>query len=128
MLACGPPAADQPARVADGEAVRTGPPRDEGVSLRDYELVTIWNPDLEDDTMTGALDRLRSTVATRGGEVTDTNIWGRRRLAYHINRHAEGIYVVMQLRVEPRRAAEIESQLRLNEDVLRHLLVRKDEK
>lgn len=95
--------------------------------MRDYELVTIWNPDLGEDNVSDALERLTSAVAARGGEVTDTNTWGRRRLAYHINRRAEGIYVVMQLKLEPRRAADLEAQLRLNEDVLRHLLVRKDD-
>jgi small subunit ribosomal protein S6 len=95
--------------------------------LRDYELVTVWNPDLGEDGMSSALERLRTAIATRGGEVTDTNIWGRRRLAYHIRRFAEGSYVVMQLQLEPARTAELEAQLKINEDVLRHLLVRKDE-
>lgn len=95
--------------------------------VREYELVTIWNPDLGEDGMAGAMERLTSTIAARGGTVADTNTWGRRRLAYHINRHAEGVYVIMQLKLEPERAAELESQLRINEDVLRHLLVRKDQ-
>ena len=95
--------------------------------MRDYELVTIWNPDLGEDGVNGALERLSTAIAARGGEVMDTNVWGRRRLAYYINRHGEGAYVVMQLRLDPPRAAELESQLKINEDVLRHLLVRKDD-
>lgn len=95
--------------------------------MRDYELVTIWNPDLGEDGMSAALERLTAAITTRGGEVTETNVWGRRRLAYHIKRFAEGSYVVMQLKLDPARAGEIEGQLRINEDVLRHLLVRKDE-
>ncbi|MBI2760356.1 MAG: 30S ribosomal protein S6 [Chloroflexi bacterium] len=94
---------------------------------RDYELVTVWNPDIGEEGVTGGLDRLKGAVASRGGEVADTNIWGRRRLAYKIDRHAEGVYVIQQLKLEPNRAAELEAQLRINEDVLRHLLVRKDE-
>lgn len=95
--------------------------------MRGYELVTVWNPDLVDDAMTASLERLTAAVTGRGGEVTDTNVWGRRRLAYHIDRFGEGTYVVMQLQLDPARAAEFESQLRINEDVLRHLMVRADE-
>lgn len=95
--------------------------------MRDYELVTIWNPDLGEEGVTGGLERLTGAISTRGGEVADTNIWGRRRLAYHIDRHAEGVYVVMQLKLDPTRAAELESQLKINEDVMRHLLVRKEQ-
>ena len=95
--------------------------------MREYELVTIWNPDIGEDGVSDAMGRLTTLVTARGGEIADTNVWGRRRLAYIINKHSEGIYVVMQLRLPPRTAADLESQLRINEDVLRHLLVRKDE-
>lgn len=94
--------------------------------MREYELVTVWNPDIGEDGITSSVERLSAAITARGGTVTDTNIWGRRRLAYQIKRHAEGAYVVMQLQLEPRRAAELESTLRINEDVLRFLLVRKD--
>ena len=95
--------------------------------MREYELVTIWNPDIGEDGVSDAMGRRTPSVTARGGEIADTNVWGRRRLAYIINKHSEGIYVVMQLRLPPRTAADLESQLRINEDVLRHLLVRKDE-
>jgi small subunit ribosomal protein S6 len=95
--------------------------------VREYELVTIWNPDIGEENMPTVIERLTAAVTSRGGEVTDTNAWGRRRLAYHISRFSEGSYLVMQLKLDPARAAELESQLRINEDVLRHLLVRKDE-
>ncbi len=95
--------------------------------MRDYELVTVWNPDLGEDGVGAALERLSTSVASRGGEVTDTNVWGRRRLAYYIGRHGEGVYVVMQMRHDPARTSELEAQLNINEDCLRHLLVRKDE-
>jgi len=95
--------------------------------VRDYELVTIWSTDLGEDGVGSALERLNGAVTTRGGEVTDTNVWGRRRLAYYIGGHGEGVYCVMQLTMDPDRAAELEGQLRLNENLLRHLMVRKDE-
>jgi small subunit ribosomal protein S6 len=95
--------------------------------LREYELVTIWNPDLGDEGVANAVERLKASIQARGGEVTDTNVWGRRKLAYFIKKRAEGHYVVMQLKLDAARAAELESQLNINEDVLRHLLVRTDE-
>ena len=95
--------------------------------MRNYELVTIWNPDLGEDGVTTLLDRLTTTITRGGGQVVDTNVWGRRRLAYFIDKHSEGVYVVMQLNMEPARANDLEAQLRINEDVLRHLLIRKDE-
>src|SRR5581483_3056879 len=103
------------------------PPAGRGVGVREYELVTIWNTDLGEDGVGSAIERLNTAVASRGGEVTDTNVWGRRRLAYYIEGHGEGVYCVMQLKLDPRRAAELEGQLRLNENLLRHLMVRKDE-
>lgn len=94
--------------------------------MRDYELVTIWNPDIGEDGAAAGIERLNGVITARGGEVTDTTVWGRRRLAYFIDRHSEGTYVLMQLRLDPARSAEVENQLRLNENVLRHLLVRKE--
>ena len=95
--------------------------------MRPYEVMVIYAPGLETEAVRAALDRLSSVVTDRGGSVSRVDVWGRRRLAYIINRHSEGIYVVMQLRIPPRTAGDLESQLRINEDVLRHLLVRKDE-
>ena len=66
-------------------------------------------------------------MSTRGGEVTDVDRWGRRKLAYPIERNLEGQYVVTQLRMQPGDIRELESTLRLTEEVMRHLLVRKDE-
>lgn len=95
--------------------------------MRDYELVTVWNPDLGEDGVQSAVERVGALVAARGGEVANTNVWGRRRLAYFIDRHGEGYYVVQDLRLDPARSGEIEGQLNINEDLLRHLLVRKGE-
>lgn len=95
--------------------------------MRDYELVTIWNADLGEDGVTGEIDRLNGAISTRGGEVTDTNIWGRRRLAYFIDGHSEGVYCVMQVTMDPPRASDLDNSLRINENLLRHLMVRKDE-
>ena len=95
--------------------------------MRDYELVTIFNPEISDDAVPQAIERLGQQIAGRGGEIQETNRWGRRKLAYPINRYYEGNYVVTQLRMEPRQTRALEAALRISDDVLRHLLVRKDE-
>jgi len=68
----------------------------------------------------------RSTVV-RGGEVEDVNHWGRRKLAYPIQKQLEGNYVVTQLRLDPQQTKELEQRLMISEEVMRHLLVRVEE-
>jgi len=95
-----------------------------GGCLRDYELVVILSPELTEDDVPAAIDRLTRLIADRGGEVKDINRWGRRKLAYPIKRHLEGSYLVTQVRLDPNRASDVEAGLRISEEVLRHLLVR----
>jgi small subunit ribosomal protein S6 len=97
------------------------------VNVHDYELVTIFSPEIADDAMPQAIERLGQQVATRGGEVADTAHWGRRKLAYPIQKFYEGNYVVTQLRMDPHQTRGLEVALRISDDVLRHMLVRKDE-
>ena len=95
--------------------------------LRNYELVVVLSPDIGDDTVPSSLERLQQTVTSRGGEVVDVNHWGRRRLAYPIRRHMEGNYVVSQIKLDPGQVPDLESSLRISEEVIRHLIVRADE-
>jgi small subunit ribosomal protein S6 len=92
--------------------------------LRDYELVVILSPELAEDDVPAAIDRLSQFIADRGGEVKEINRWGRRKLAYPIKKHLEGDYLVTQVKLEPGRTSDIEAGLRISEEVLRHLLVR----
>lgn len=91
-------------------------------------MVYIIAPTIPDDTIEGAVERVNGIVSTRGGEITKTDIWGRRRLAYPLNDHREGIYVLINFACEPGATQEMETQLRITDDVLRHLVVRLDEK
>jgi len=95
--------------------------------LREYELVVILSPEVGDEEVPAAVEKISQFVTDRGGEVTEVNRWGRRKLAYPIRRHLEGSYVVSQLRLDPQTAAQLEANLRISEDVLRHLLVRAGE-
>lgn len=96
--------------------------------MRRYELVVIVSPDVAEDEMPDAVDRLvRQPVESEGGEVQETDHWGRRKLAYPIERHQEGNYVLTQLNMDPQKTGELERSLQISEEVLRHLLIRLDE-
>ena len=92
--------------------------------MRDYELVVILSPELAEEDIPAAIDRLSQLIGDRGGEVRDVDRWGRRKLAYPINKHLEGNFLVTQVRLDPNRTSDVEAGLRISEEVLRHLLVR----
>lgn len=96
-------------------------------ALREYELGVILNPEINDDSVPQSLERLQQAIAARGGEIVDTNHWGRRRLAYPISRHFEGNYVFTQIRMAPNEVPELESTLRISDEVIRHMIIRSDE-
>jgi len=96
--------------------------------LPQYELVTILSPQIGEDDVPAAVDRINSYIANRGGEVSNVDRWGRRRLAYPIKRFTEGTYVVTELTLPTTGVAELDANLRISEEVIRHLIVRKDEK
>jgi small subunit ribosomal protein S6 len=83
----------------------------------------ILDPELEERTIAPSLDRFLTVVTSSGGTVK-TEIWGRRRLAYEIDKKAEGIYAIVNIDAEPAAVAELDRQLNLNESVLRTKLMR----
>jgi small subunit ribosomal protein S6 len=92
--------------------------------MRRYELMVILDPDLEERTVAPSLDRFLNVVRQGGGSVENVDIWGRRRLAYEIDKKAEGIYAVVDMNADPATAKELDRQLNLNESVLRTKLIR----
>ena len=96
-------------------------------ALRDYELTVILNPDIGDDAINESIERVHEAIRTRGGEILDVNHWGRRRLAYPIKRHFEGNYVVNQVKLDPKRIADLEASFRISEDIIRHLVIQAGE-
>jgi small subunit ribosomal protein S6 len=94
--------------------------------LRAYELMVILDPELEERTVAPSLDTYLNVVRNDGGTVENVDVWGRRRLAYEINKNAEGIYAVVTLQAEPATVKELDRQLTLNESVLRTKVIRPD--
>ena len=97
------------------------------MNLHEYELVVVIDPEIVEEDVPAAIERVTAAVTTRGGEIMDLQPWGRRRLAYPIRRRTEGNYVVSQIKLDPARAHEMESGFRISEEILRHLLIRTDE-
>jgi small subunit ribosomal protein S6 len=96
--------------------------------VHEYELVYIIRPDLEDDGVNAVNEKVGQWIANGGGTIVKTELWGRRRLAYPIRRYTEGTYVLQRLQLPPQSVAELERNLRISEEVIRHLVVRTDER
>ena len=96
--------------------------------LRDYEILFIVRPDLDEEQLNAATKSVETLIANLGGEHQKTDVWGRRRLAYEVGHLREGQYVLTDFRLDPARVPEMEATLRISETVFRHLVVRKPEK
>src|ERR1700729_1471103 len=92
--------------------------------MRRYEMMIILDPALEERTVQPSLDQFLRVVTTSGGTVDKVDVWGRRRLAYEIDKKSEGIYTVVDLNAEPDAVKELDRQLNLNEAVLRTKILR----
>jgi len=96
--------------------------------MRHYELMVILDPDIEERTVAPSLDQFLTVVKTDGGSVEKIDIWGRRRMAFEIDKKSEGIYAVVDLQAEPATVKELDRQLNLNEAVLRTKVMRPDQR
>jgi small subunit ribosomal protein S6 len=94
--------------------------------MRSYELVFIVHPDLDDGDLQDAVASVAGQVERAGGQVTRTDPWGVRRLAYPIQDVREGLYVLLEAELDPQSVAPLERSLHLMDGVMRHLIVRKD--
>jgi len=95
---------------------------------RDYELGFILSPEVSEDETRALLERVEQIVANYGGQIVKINQWGRRRLAYPIERHRDGFYVFIDMILTPETVAELERTLTVSEIVLRHMVKRRDPK
>jgi small subunit ribosomal protein S6 len=111
------------ARAAADENI----PRGRRCQLREYELMFVLAPDLQEEGVTATTERINTLITNRGGEITKVDTWGRRRMAYPIRRHVDGYYTIMRFRLESHLTEELDRNLRLTEQVMRHLIVRAEE-
>lgn len=94
--------------------------------MHEYEMMYILRPDLDEEAVGVATARMTELVTSNGGEVTKSEPWNRRRLAYPIGPHKDGQYVLMQYKLDPKASAELERTLRISEEVIRYLIIRLD--
>jgi small subunit ribosomal protein S6 len=94
--------------------------------MRHYEVMIILDPTLDERTVAPTLDTFLNVIRTSGGNVEKLDVWGKRRLSFEINKHAEGIYAVLDVNAEPDAVKELDRQLSLQESVLRTKVLRRD--
>ena len=92
--------------------------------LRDYELVLIISPEVEGEILDTTIDNVSQFITESGGVVSEVERWGKRKLAYPIKHFGEGNYVLTRLKLNPTLGKELEANLQISEEVLRHLLIK----
>ena len=95
--------------------------------LRNYEIMYIVKPTLDEDTIDAVAKRVDDIIVSIGGEVEKTDKRGRKRLAYEVKDFKDGFYVLVDFKADPAQITEMERLLKLNDDVIRHLIVRREE-
>ncbi|MHB8573404.1 MAG: 30S ribosomal protein S6 [Candidatus Dormibacteria bacterium] len=95
--------------------------------MRLYELMYIVRPDLDDEEVNQAAEKVNGFITHGGGEVVKQSHWGKRKLAYEVDKMREGYYVLTNFNMDPTAISELERQLRISDTVFRYLLVRPDE-
>jgi small subunit ribosomal protein S6 len=94
--------------------------------MRRYELMLVFRPDVPDDRTSAIIDRTTRQITAAGGQIVKVAPWGRRRLAYAIERHREGAYHIVVFEAPTTAIVELERGLLITEEVLRHLVVRQE--
>ena len=90
--------------------------------MRDYEMLYILRPELDDEEQSEAMAAVDSLVVAHSGEVTKHTAWGKRRLAYAIDKMREGYYALCEFRIEQTQLPELEAALKISDSVFRHLV------
>ena len=92
--------------------------------MRPYEVMVIFDADLEEEAVRSAVDRATQLIQSKGAELGYVDFWGKRRFAYRLKHRWEGYYVVLQAKAEPVAMDELRRSLSLSDDVIRHKILR----
>ena len=90
--------------------------------MRNYEVVFIVHPDLEETAFNDVVDRIKGWITEADGNIANVDVWGKRKMAYPIRKQREGQYVLINAQMNPSSISELERNIRLTEPVLRHLV------
>ncbi len=94
--------------------------------MRQYECILVVQPDLDEETTAGVIDRVKSLISDNEGQILKTDLWGSKALAYEINDFREGYYVYMEVELTPEYVTELKQSLKYIEPVLRYIITKKD--
>lgn len=98
--------------------------KSEDKQQHDYELIFIISPEAAEETLEATVSSVNKFIADKGGIISDEERWGKRKLAYPIKRFLEGNYVLTRFKMEPTWGKELEANLQISEEILRHLLIK----
>lgn len=96
--------------------------------MTNYELMFIINPTLEEEKKNAVVEMVQGIITSNGGEVSNVDVWGMRKLAYLIEKKTEGFYVVIDFQAGTDLPKELDRRLRISDDVMRHMVINKDAK
>ena len=94
--------------------------------MRKYEIVVISDPDVDERQVSPLMDKHLKTITEAGGTVDNTDVWGKRRLAYEIRKKPEGIYVILNVTAEPATVKEMDRLMTIDEQIMRTKVMRPD--
>lgn len=92
--------------------------------MRKYEIMYIIRPTVLEDNRVALIEELNTIITSRGGEILEQNEWGMRDLAYEIQKHRKGYYVVLSVNCNDEARSEFDRVVRIKEDVIRHIIIR----
>ncbi len=95
--------------------------------MRPYELMYLVQPGADEERLNAIGERLRQAITTAGGRIEKANVIGKRRLSYSIDHHRDGVYALVEFQLEPAQTREVDRTVKLQEDILRYLIVRRDQ-
>ena len=94
--------------------------------MRDYELLFVLDPSLDEEAKAGLIEKVKEVISA-GGEAGEADVWGDRKLAYNIGKKSTGYYVVLPFKADAELPKELDRRLRINENVMRHIIICQDE-
>ncbi|KKI89755.1 30S ribosomal protein S6 [Bacillus sp. SA1-12] len=94
--------------------------------MKKYEVMYIIRPNIEDEAKKALVERFNNVLSENGAEVTEAKEWGKRRLAYEINDFRDGYYMLLQVNSEAAAVQEFDRLAKINEDIIRHIVVKKE--
>jgi len=103
-----------------------GNPKERRSMMRNYEIVFIIHPDLDEASFNETLTRVKSWITEADGSITKEEIWGKKRMAYAIRKQREGQYVLLNAQMAPAFVSELERNFRITEPIMRYLVISQD--